>query len=788
MLASQQHWTVKQVNEETVNQLAKATGLSELTARLLVLRGVDNPEHADLFLHPDKTGFYDPLRMLGMDRTVKRIKKAISVNESIRIFGDYDADGVTATALLYRALRACGAKVSVFIPNRFKDGYGPNRRAVEQAGRDGVTLIITVDSGIAAYQAAKAAGERDMDYIITDHHEPPSVLPEAYSIVNPKQPGCRYPFKGLCGAGIVLKLVQAFCPDQLFNRDWLALAAIGTIADLVPLRDENRLIASKGLELMSQGSLAGIHALVESAGHSGPIDSDTVGFQLAPRLNAAGRLADAGPALQLLLTDDQEEAGLLADELEKFNQKRKALVDEVASAADHQAEKYIQRGDRAVVLAGEGWHQGVLGIAASKLVEKYARPVIILSVDRNTELAKGSGRSIAGFDLYRGLTDSAAHLEQFGGHKMAAGLTLSVSEIDGFREDFAAVAADRIDDAAMVRECAVDGRCTPDQITTGIIDEMEQLAPFGTDNPCPIFQMDPVGLEKVTPVGRDQAHLKVVFKGEKAKLDGIGFRFGKLASQISLADRIGTVGEFQINEWNGFRKPQFMIDDLRVSGLQLFDWRSGQQIAGKMADLPAGSFSSLAFHNETATSVGEAQSPVIFHPGLRISTPSLIVLDLPETRAQLAGLLRENPEISRIYAVFAHRHDHFFNTFPPRQHFVWYYALIQRQRRFPIKQMAGEISRFKGWPERTVFFMTKVFFELGFVRIDKGVLTANPAPDKASLTESDTYRKEKNLLELEDFFCYSPISELRTWFIEVMTGGKQSDRPEGNIDGVREIH
>jgi single-stranded-DNA-specific exonuclease len=788
MLASQQHWILKKVNKGTVQQLAKATGLSKLTAQLLVLRGVDNPKHADLFLHPEKIGFYDPLRMLGMDKTVKRIRRAISRGESIRIFGDYDADGVTATALLYLALRACGAEVSVFIPNRFKDGYGPNRQAVEKAGQEGISLIITVDSGIAAYEAAETAEKLAIDYIITDHHEPPSVLPEAYSIVNPKQADCRYPFKGLSGAGIALKLVQAFCPDPLFDAHWPALAALGTIADLVPLRDENRLIASKGLELMNQGSLAGINALIESAVHHGPIDSDTVGFQLAPRLNAAGRLKDAEPALRLLLTDDREEARLLADELEKMNQKRKALVDEVASAADQQAAPYIQRGDRALVLSGEHWHQGVIGIAASRLVEKYARPVIILSVDPESGMAKGSGRSISGFNLYRGLKDSAAHLKQFGGHRMAAGLSLSAAEIDAFRTDFIHVAGERIDDAAMVPECVIDGRCTPDEITTEVIDEMAQLAPFGTDNPHPLFQMDPVALDKVVPVGRDQAHLRMIFRGQKTKLDGIGFRLGRLAAQISMADRIGTVGEFQINEWNGFRKPQFMIEDLRVTGPQIFDWRSGQRIDEKLSHLPDGSYSLLAFHEAHAANTGEGATPIIFHPGIQLATPSLILLDLPETKSQLSELLKGNPKISRIYVVFAHRRDHFFNAFPSRQHFVWYYTLIQRQRRFRIHQMASKISRFKGWSERTVFFMTKVFFELGFVKIDKGVLTANPAPDKASLTESDTYRKEKNLLELEDFFCYSPISKLRTWFVETMTGEKQSDRPEGNIDGVREIH
>lgn len=784
MLESNYQWIIKKADENKVRELSESMKISEMTAKLLVLRGIEDPGDADLFLHPGKVSFHKPMSMLGMKKVSDRVKQAISDNQPIRIFGDYDADGVTSTALLFRALKKIGADVSYYIPNRFKDGYGPNAAAVEKAQEDGIGLIVTVDSGIAAFEAAEKAKSLGIDYIITDHHEPPESLPDAYAILNPKQRGCDYPFKGLSGAGVALKLVQNLCDEDQFDEDWLALAAIGTIADLVPLRNENRLIAYSGLEKISVGSLPGIDALKAKAGHPGPVDSEVIGFQMAPRLNAAGRLTDADLAIRLLLSDDAAESAGLADQLESLNQRRKKMVDQVSEEADAIAAEYIRRGDRALVLAGSGWHQGVIGIAASRIVEKYYRPVILLSIDEENGVAKGSGRSINGFNLYQGLTESARHLIQFGGHQMAAGLSLRADDIDAFRDDFIQNAARVITDEMMIHGLSVDGECQPDQVTAEQVDQLAMLAPFGTDNPRPVFQMHQVRLAKINSIGRDKAHLKVSFIGTDSELDGIGFRLGKAADRISINDLISVIGECQINEWNGFRKPQFLIEDVRVDGPQVFDWRAERELREKLNGLPTESSSVLAFHSETARRYAADNTAVLYHSGMTFGKPALILLDLPDSKEQLSELIRSSPIVNRFYVVFAHDSDHYFSAFPTRKHFIWYYALIKREHSFKLDQMAGEIARFKGWSQRTVFFMTKVFFELGFVKIEDGVLTVNPVPSKAPLTDSDTYRKEKNQLELEDFFCYSSISTLKSWFIEMKKSREQAIEPEGTINGL----
>lgn len=783
LLKSNYRWILKRADEEKVRALTDALHISTLTARLLVLRGIDRPNKADIFLHTEKAQFHDPMKMLGMKEAAERIIRAVRDQEVIRVFGDYDADGVTSTALLIRALRKMGARVTSYIPNRFKDGYGPNVRAVEKAEEDRVGLIVTVDSGIAALEAASRARELGIDYIVTDHHEPPAVLPNAFAILNPKQPECDYPFKGLSGAGVALKLVQAICPDQL-NDGWIALASVGTVADLVPMRDENRLIVSKGLRAMDGGSLAGIDALKIKAGISGTMDSDMIGFQLAPRLNAAGRLADADAALCLLLADSAGEAAPLADRLEELNRQRKALADKIMIEADKEASGYYRRGDKALVLAGKNWHQGVIGIVASRIVEKYYRPTIILSIDEQSGAAKGSGRSIDGFNLYRGLERSSEHLTQFGGHQMAAGLSLPEEEIDAFREDFNLAAAESLDDQAFVPRLAVDGECTPDQITVDQIEELDKMAPFGTDNPRPTFRMDTVRLSRISAAGREKAHLKVTFQGREKELDGIGFGLGGRLEQISPIDCPTVIGNCSINEWNGFRKPQFLIEDLCIDGPQIFDWRSEQRIREKISALPSESATLLAFHPESAERLRIGNSVTLFEPGMSVSRPSLVLLDLPEQEDQLSELTVNSPRVHRVYAVFYHQREHYFSSFPSRNHFVWYYALIRQEHSFMLDAMAPKIARYKGWPERTIHFMTKVFFELGFVKIEKGLLTENSAPVKAPLTASLTYRKEKKQLELEDLFCYSPLSSLKTWFEKQMKYRDKATEPEGTMNGL----
>lgn len=785
MLAPKARWVMKQADEQKVRTLSSALNVSPMTARLLINRGVDDPEHARVFLDPDKGSFYDPIRLKDMAKAAKRIREAIAGGEKIRIFGDYDADGVTSTAIVIRALRRMGAQVSSFIPNRFRDGYGPNAAAVEQAKRDGVGLIVTVDSGIAASRAANRARQLDIDYIVTDHHEAPANLPEASAVVDPKQPGCGYPFKGLCGAGVALKLVRALssAPPE---DDLIMLAAIGTIADLVPLTDENRWIASKGLRLIAAGAagLPGIRALLERAGCSGEVDSETIGFQLGPRLNAAGRLADAEPALRLLLTEETTEAASLAEELERLNQSRKAFVDAITREAEKQVSAYARRGDRAFVLVGENWHQGVVGIVASRIVEHYYRPTIMLSIDPETGVARGSGRSIDGFNLYRALEDSAGLLTRFGGHQMAAGLTMEASEIDAFRERFVHRAAEVLDGGTIVPSVFVDGSCAPDEVTVDQILEFYRLAPFGEGNPEPTFLIKDAAVSRMSRVGRDRAHLKMAFQGAGKNIDGIGFGLGETGDELTPADRISAIGRWQINEWNGVKKPQLLIEDLSVDGLQVFDWRSERAINDRLIQLPEADTAVVAFHGDTPGRLHLDVNAETYADGMIIRKPRLVLLDLPDGSGRLARLIEESPAVNRIYAVFDHPGEHYFSSFPTRDHFKTYYALIRRERSFRLTSMMPRITRSKGWPESLIRFMTKVFSELNFVKIERDLLTLNPNPKKCSLTDSPTYRNEKNQLEMEELFCYSSLSSLKAWFEQRQQSKKNSAEPGEKVNGL----
>ncbi|WP_139693086.1 single-stranded-DNA-specific exonuclease RecJ [Sporolactobacillus terrae] len=764
MLESNNRWKIREVDEEKVQRLSESLHISVMTARLLVARGIEASKEAQLFLHEEEMKFYDPMIMKGMREASSRIQQAIASGERIRIFGDYDADGVTSTAILTRALRACGADVTSYIPNRFKDGYGPNIGAARQAKKDGITLIVTVDSGIAAFDPAECAGRMGIDYIITDHHEPPEQLPEAYAILNPKQTDCPYPFKGLSGAGVALKLAQAVCDTAVFDEQWVALAAIGTIADLVPLIDENRLIAAQGLRKINEGSLPGIDALKVKASGAGPIDSDGIGFQMGPRLNAAGRMTDAAEALDLLLSEDMDEAVMLAERLDALNQQRRSIVDQIAKEADQQAAAYMDQGSKALVLSGEAWHQGVIGIVASKIVGKYYRPVIILSIDKETGIAKGSGRSIEGFNLYEGLKACSNHLIQFGGHKMAAGLSLAQTEIDHFRAAFNEQANHMLDAQELIPQLTVDGTAKVDDLSVELIEEVAKLAPFGTDNPKPLFLIPQAPLAKLATVGRNNDHLKLTLKGSEKQLEGIGFGFGKWIQKIAPTDELAAVGELGINEWNGFRKAQLMIRDLRVEGVQVYDWRALRDLQEKLQVLRAESVPLLTFQEDTAAHF-QLDDVMRYEPGMTLSGHVVALLDLPDDEEQLSAFLSTHPQLNRFYCIFYHSRDHYFSAFPERDHFVWYYALIRQRHRFELRNMMRQIAGYKGWSEQSISLMTQVFFELGFVKIEKGILSEIPSPAKAPLTSSELYRKEKAQRDLEARFCYAPISEVKQWLI-----------------------
>jgi single-stranded-DNA-specific exonuclease len=564
-------WETIECADAPALALSRELGVSPVTARLLCIRGLGAPDDARRFLSPRIDDLYDPFRLAGMSIAVDRILRAITSKDRIAIHGDYDVDGVTSTVILRRALELLGADVVHFIPERFRDGYGLQPASIDRLQQDGVRLIISVDCGIRADEAATRARELGIDLIITDHHEPGAELPHALAVINPKRHDCTYPDKNLAGVGVALKLVQALCTCT-GHANWLPafvkVAAIGTLADVVPLTGENRIIAKVGLGMLSKGPhKVGLRALLDVCGLSGrEIDSYHIGFVVAPRVNAAGRMSTPDIAARLLLAADEamgQEARALAEQLDAENLRRQQEEAEIVAKARNIVETDLEVGSRTViVVAGEGWHRGVIGIVASKLVDAFHRPAIVISTDG--DVAHGSCRSIPSFNMLAALESCAALMSKFGGHKQAAGLTLETSRIRDLRtriNDFADVCLTPDD---LRPRLWIDGALTFRSINEQVVTELSTLAPFGAGNPCPIFRTSRVEIVD-GPRRLKERHLKMAFKQDGRILRGVAWRASERESFVTEhRAAIDLAFSLENDLYNGERYLQLSVADFRV--------------------------------------------------------------------------------------------------------------------------------------------------------------------------------------------------------------------------------
>ena len=518
-----------EAREPQIRTLCRELGISPLLAGILVRRDLTEPEKVKEFLEGKTQPYYDPFRLKDMDRAVDRILQALQQGEPMTIYGDYDVDGTSASSLLYLFLQARGAKVDVYVPRRDREGYGLNGPALEKIAARGTKLLITVDTGISGAQVV-ADAPKGLDIIITDHHLAPRQLPPALAVVNPNQPGDGYPFKGIAGVGVAFKLCQALeqrrtgQPD-LYWDELIELVALGTVADMVPLQDENREIVRKGLARMPHSPLPGLQALIHvTVAPGSAINSGTIGFGLGPRINAAGRLDDAMTAVKLLTARDPETAKELAEELNSANQERQALSQKIFEEAERQLAKQGPP-EWSLVLGEEGWHPGVIGIVASRMTEKYHLPSVLLSIDGET--AKGSCRSIPPLDLYQALDRCRDHLVQFGGHAQAAGLTIRTAEIPAFREAFARVVAEMLDHKPYEPAAVPDWFVPEDrEITPEAVAQLAQMEPFGVGNPAPVLGFAKAQIQEVSLLGRDHNHLKFLLKQGGFRYKGLLWQEG----------------------------------------------------------------------------------------------------------------------------------------------------------------------------------------------------------------------------------------------------------------------
>jgi single-stranded-DNA-specific exonuclease len=563
-------WDLTACDDVASARLADAIGVSPIVARLLCQRGLDDPELASRFLNPALAHLHDPMRLADMRVAVDRILGAIARKERVAIHGDYDVDGITSTVILRRALEMLGADVIHFIPERLKDGYGLQPAAVERLHADGVALIVSVDCGIRGDDAARRARALGVDLIITDHHEPDAELPPAFAVINPKRRDCPYPDKYLAGVGVALKLVQALL-EKAGRESWLPgfikVAAIGTLADVVPLVGENRVIAKLGLDLLTKGPhKVGLRALLEVCGLTGKtIDSFHIAFMLAPRVNAAGRMSTPDIATRLLLASDEalgEDVRALALQLDGENVRRQEEEAEIVAAAKKIVTTDPDVGARTVlVVAGDGWHRGVIGIVASKLVEAFHRPAIVLSIEDG--VAQGSCRSISRFDMLGALERCAPLLQRFGGHKQAAGLTLDASRIRELRAAVNTVADETLGPDDLVPRLRVDADLTFRSITGGVAAGVAALAPFGAGNPRPVFAARGVAIID-GPRKLKERHLKMSLKQEGRIFRAVAWRAAEKHEYLTEHKAALDVAfSLEQNQYNGETYVELMLADLR---------------------------------------------------------------------------------------------------------------------------------------------------------------------------------------------------------------------------------
>ena len=589
---------------EVVSALSSELGVSRLLATVLAnrlaSRGIETPApalvEAEAFLHRRPAGSTDPFLLDGMDRAVTRVLEAIESRQRIVVFGDYDADGLTAAAVLLTALRERGATASAYIPARATEGYGLNPGAIRQIHDEGADLVITVDCGVTALPEAALARSLGLDLVITDHHEPGAELPQAVAVVNPRRPGSEYPFSELAGVGVAYKLVQAIEQVEGLRRGplfaatagasserLLDLVALGTVCDVVPLVGENRQLVSRGLRLFNPPGRTGLAALARVARLEGKaLTAYHLAFQFGPRLNAAGRLGDAGASLRLLLTAEAGEAEAIAASLDQSNRERQALEGRIFEEAAERVTPGDLEAERAIVLAGQGWHEGVIGIVASRLVERFARPALLVAVGGGS--GRGSGRSIGCFDLVGALDECSRWLDRHGGHRMAAGFEIREEAIEAFSRDFLELARRRLAREDLVHELRIDACVEPAELLgedgrgngSGLLDELGRLEPYGTGNPEPVLALSRVAFASARTVGEGGRHLKATLRAGGRTMDAIGFGMGGLAGQLAAGSGGGApdAGLYDIafrpemNEWQGLRRMELKLVDVRPAGLE----------------------------------------------------------------------------------------------------------------------------------------------------------------------------------------------------------------------------
>ena len=557
-------WQIYQSDYEKIKELQEKYNINKLLATILSNRGIIEEKQIKKFLDPKRTDFYNPFLMPDMESAVNRILKAIENNEKIIIYGDYDVDGITSVTVLKSFFQDRGIHVDEYIPNRLNEGYGLNKTAIEKISKQKYTLMITVDCGISAIEEIDYANQLGIETIVTDHHEPGNELPKALAVVDAKRKDNKYPCRNLAGVGVVFKLIQALSIklnlDEKEYLKYLDIVCVGTISDIVPLEDENRVIVKLGLKLVSQTRNLGLREILKLSGYQ-QIDSTTISFGVAPRINACGRMGHQEDALKLFTTKDINEVIKLAEKLNEYNKERQDIEKNIYNEAIEIIDKDDLDKKNTIVVMGKNWHHGVIGIVSSKITEQYFKPSILLCEE--DDYGKGSGRSIPGFDLYKALTECKDTIDKFGGHSMAVGINVKKEQFNEFRNKLEGIAKEQhIEEIVPILN--IDAQVELDEINKDMVNSLKELEPYGEGNKMPIFAFKNLRIDSIRALSEGK-HLKLTLKDKKNIVNAIGFNLGYLSSEYKIGDKIDVVGNLEINSFNGVDNLQINIKDIMKS-------------------------------------------------------------------------------------------------------------------------------------------------------------------------------------------------------------------------------
>ncbi|WP_280739164.1 MULTISPECIES: single-stranded-DNA-specific exonuclease RecJ [unclassified Enterococcus] len=733
--------------------------LPALFAEILWRRGIRDESALAAFFNEDLANLHDPYLMYDMEKAVARIQKAVLEGERILVYGDYDADGITSTTIMKETLELLGADVVAFLPNRFLQGYGPNLAKYQEIVAEGIQLIITVDNGVAGHEAIAFAQSQGVDVVVTDHHELPQELPEAYAVVHPRHPQGTYPFGDLAGVGVAFKVATALLEEP--PAEFLDLVAIGTVADLVSLTGENRILIKAGLEAIKQTERIGLLALCEKSGVAlNEITETSIGFSIGPRLNAIGRLGDANPAVDLMSTFDEEEAQELATLLEEKNVERKGIVETITQ----EALSMINPQNNIHLLAKENWHEGVLGIVAGNVMQQTGKPAILLAL-KEDGTAKGSGRSVEQLNLFEMLTTVKELFTHFGGHHAAVGLTMPAENIPVLQEKMNQYILENEIDLSAGAPLVIDGILQPEEATVAFVQSLSALAPFGTDNPLPTFLLENIQPQNVKLLGATQQHLKFSVD-DKETLEAIAFNFGKQASEFS--GTVDIVGQLSINEWNGLKKAQMQLKDFQVKGIQFFDWRGKRNWQQALA---AEETLFVAFQKVSSKILpANLQAEVVVFDNLAEiqqlcqakQYQQLAVLDVPSDLTLVQQIVQQG-EFSRVYLYGYSEEEAYLNGLGSREQYGKLFSFIKNQQQVDVRYKLDQLAQFLKIPKNLLIFMIKVFSELKFVTIEDGVLRQSEEIVNRPLTESQLYQQRMRQIENEEFLLLADSEKIKAW-------------------------